>query len=66
MRGGAVSRKREPELVDLALEVRGETDLAFRLHDGSKTEWVPKRWAQDNGDGTFTIEVWKAKELGFI
>ena len=56
----------KPELVDVTAEKRGETPLAFRLHDGSKTEWVPKSQAEENGDGTFTMPRWLAKEKGFI
>lgn len=39
------------ELFDLAAEVKGETDKAWRLFDGTKTEWVPKFQVEDNGDG---------------
>lgn len=42
----------EPHLIDIAAEVRGETEKAFRLHDGIRTEWVPKSQVGDNGDGT--------------
>jgi hypothetical protein len=55
-----------PELVDIDAEKRGESPLAFRLHDGSKTEWVPKSQCEDNGDGTWTMPRWLAKEKGFI
>lgn len=54
------------ELFDLAAEVKGETDKAFRLFDGSKTEWVPKSQVEDNGDGTFTMPLWLAKDKGFV
>lgn len=54
------------ELVDVAAEIRNETPLAWLLHDGSKSEWVPKSLVENNGDGTFTMPVWKAKELGFV
>jgi hypothetical protein len=53
-------------LVDIAGEIRGETDKAIRLYDGARTEWVPKRYVEDNGDGTFTMELWLAQEKGFI
>jgi hypothetical protein len=56
----------KPELVDVACEARGETDLAWRLFDGSKSEWVPKSLVEKNDDGTWTMPVWKAKEIGFI
>jgi hypothetical protein len=54
------------ELVDITAEIRGETDKAWRLHDGTKTEWVPKSQVENNGDGTFTMPEWLAKDKGFI
>lgn len=54
------------ELFDFAAEIRGETDKAYRLFDGTKTEWVPKSQVQDNEDGTFTMPAWLAKDKGFI
>jgi hypothetical protein len=56
----------ESKLTDIAGELRGETDKAFRLYDGKTTEWVPKRLVENNGDGTFTMPEWLAKEKGFI
>ena len=53
-------------LIDISAEVRGESDKAFRLFDGAKTEWVPKSQVEDNGDGTFTMPEWLAKDKGFI
>jgi hypothetical protein len=54
------------ELFDVAAEVKGETDRAWRLFDGTKTAWVPKSQAEDNGDGTFTMPIWLAKDKGFL
>ena len=54
------------ELFDLAAEVKGETDKGLRLFDGTKTEWVPKSQVEDNGDGTFTMPLWLAKDKGFV
>ena len=56
----------DPKLIDIAAEIRGETKAALRLYDGDKTEWVPKSQVEDNGDGTFTLPEWLAKEKGFI
>lgn len=53
-------------LFDLAAQLVDESDKAVRLFDGTKTEWMPKSQAQDNGDGTWTIPEWLAKEKGFI
>ena len=57
---------REPEIVDIAAQVRGETERAYRLYDGAKTEWVPKSQVENNNDGTFTMPYWLAKDKGFI
>ena len=54
------------ELIDIAAEKRGETEKALRLFDGKTTDWVPKSQVEDNGDGTFTMPEWLAKDKGFI
>ena len=53
-------------IVDIAAEVKGETDKAWRLFDGATTEWVPKSQVEENGDGTFAMPEWLAKDKGFI
>ena len=53
-------------LTDIAAQIKGETDKAFRLFDGAKTEWVPKSQVENNNDGTFTMPEWLAQEKGFI
>lgn len=55
-----------PRLIDIAAEEKGETDKAFRLYDGSVTEWVPKSQVEKNGDGTYTMPEWLAQDKGFI
>lgn len=54
------------KLFDFTAEIKGETKAAYRLYDGSKTEWFPKSQIENNNDGTFTIPVWLAKEKGLI
>lgn len=54
------------ELIDIVASLQGETDKAYRLFDGKKTEWVPKSQVQDNHDGSFTMPEWLAQEKGFI
>lgn len=55
------------DLVDIAGEIRGETDRAYRIFDGSRTEWVPKSLVEyDDEDGTFAMPEWLAKDKGFI
>lgn len=53
-------------LVDIAAELRHETNGAYRIFDGDRTEWVPKSQCQRNNDGTFTMPEWLAQEKGFI
>lgn len=54
------------EIIDIAAELKGETDAAFRIFDGTKTDWVPKSQVEKNDDGTFTMPIWLAQEKGFI
>lgn len=54
------------DLIDISAEVRGETEKAWRLYDGTKSEWVPKSQVEDNGDGTYAMPEWLAKDKGFI
>jgi hypothetical protein len=52
-------------LVEIAAEIRHETERAYLLFDGTREVWLPKSQVQDNGDGTFTMPEWLAvaKEL---
>lgn len=54
------------KLTDITGELKGETDKAYRIYDGAKTEWVPKRYVEMNDDGTFTMPEWLALDKGFI
>ncbi len=56
----------DPKLTDIAGELRHETEKAFQIFDGTRTEWVPKSQVENNNDGTFTMPEWLAKEKGFI
>jgi hypothetical protein len=58
--------KKESKLIDIRAEARAETEKAFQLYDGKRTAWVPKSQVQDNGDGTYTMGEWLAKNSGFI
>ena len=53
-------------LVDLAAEIKLETEKAFLLDFGAVEAWVPKSQVQDNEDGTFTMPEWIAKDKGLI
>lgn len=54
------------DLVDITAEIKVETEKAWQLYDGSRTEWVPKSQVENNGDGTFTMPYWLAEDKGFI
>jgi hypothetical protein len=56
----------EGNSIRAAAQIRGETQKAWRLFDGTKTEWVPKSQVENNGDGTFTMPEWLARDKGFI
>lgn len=60
------------ELWDGAVDLVGETDLAYRVDDGGTNgpQWVPKSQCEleKNPDGTHTLTcpMWLAKDKGFI
>lgn len=53
-------------LIDIAAELRHETDAALLLFDGVKEAWIPKRLVEDNGDGTYAMPEWLAQDKGLI
>ncbi len=57
---------RKSDLVDIAAEVRRETDKAWLIFDGDREVWIPKSQAERNPDGTFTMPEWLGKEKGLI
>jgi hypothetical protein len=55
------------ELVDIAGEVTGETDKAYRFYDGRITVWLAKSQCQwDKDDKTMTMPEWIAKDKELI
>lgn len=54
------------ELVDIDAKVKAETEKAWLLDDGKRTVWVPKSQVENNGDGTFTLPVWLARDKELI
>lgn len=57
------------KLVDIRAMLRGETDKAYRIYDGKRTEWVPKQFVERHDESThsvFTMPEWLAQEKGFI
>lgn len=67
-----------PKLIDIAAELRHETNSAYLLYDGRSEikkgdtkpselrVWVPKSQVENNEDGTFTMPEWLALDKGFI
>jgi hypothetical protein len=56
----------EKELVDIDCEIKGETDLAWRIAVGDILCWVPKSQVENNMNGTVTMPSWLAKDKGLI
>ncbi len=66
------------QLIDVAAELRHETDSAYLIYDGRseikkgdtvKSElriWVPKSMVEYDGKNTFTMPTWLALDKGFI
>ncbi len=53
-------------IIDVAAELRHETDAAFLLDDGDQKVWVPKSLVENNDDGTFQMPEWLAFEKNLI
>lgn len=53
-------------MTDVTAKLRHATPKAYLLYDGAREEWVAKSQCENNGDGTFTMPEWLAKEKGFI
>jgi hypothetical protein len=59
--------ERKHNILEIAGEIRGETDKAYRLYDGNKTEWVPKSQCEwDEKGKTMQMPEWLAEDKGFI
>jgi hypothetical protein len=55
------------DLVDIAGELRGETEKAYRVFDGAKEVWLPKSQVEYyEEDGVFAVPEWLAHEKGLI
>jgi hypothetical protein len=53
--------------VEIAGELRGETEAAYRFYDGAREAWLPKskcRWDPDAGE--MTMPEWLATDRGFL
>ena len=55
------------DLVDIAGEIRGETDKAYRFFDGELTVWLPKSQCEwDADDKTMAMPEWLAADKELI
>ena len=55
------------DLVDIACELRHETDKAFLIDAGDgKKIWVPKSMCEFADDGILTLPEWLAKDKGLL
>lgn len=54
-------------LIDIAGEIKGETDAAYRFFDGTRTVWLPKSQVEwDADDKTMAMPEWPATEKELI
>jgi hypothetical protein len=54
-------------LIDLAGDVRGETDRAYYFNDGTRMVWLPKSQCQwDQSERVLTLPEWLAREKELI
>lgn len=56
----------DPKLIDLALELRHETALAYLVHDGHRDVWLPKSMVEYDGETIFTMPEWLAQKKELI
>lgn len=54
------------DLIDISAELRHETDSAYLIFDGDQEAWVPKSLVEWDGEMTFTMPEWLAKEKELI
>lgn len=58
---------RPSDVVDIACEIRRETERAYCIFDGSKEAWVAKSLCEwDASDKTMAMPEWVAKDKGLI
>lgn len=56
----------QSKTVEIEAEIKHSTDSALKLYDGKTTCWVSRHLVTDNGNGTFTMPEWVAKDKGLI
>lgn len=58
--------KKNHDIVEITAEIRRETKRTYLLYDGEREELFTKSNVRDNGDGTFSMPEWVARDKGFI
>lgn len=58
--------KSNHDIIEIAADLRRETEKALLLYDGAKEAWVPKVQVENNNDGTFSMPEWLAMDKGFL
>lgn len=54
-------------LIDVAGQLKHETQAAYLFFDGSQEVWLPKSQCEwDSSDKTMTMPEWLAKDKGLI
>ena len=55
------------DIIDIAGEIRAETDKAIQFFDGDRTVWLPRSQIEiDAIDGTVAMPEWLAEDKGLI
>lgn len=54
------------DIVDIACEIRAQTERAIQIFDGKTTCWLPLSQVEIGDDGTVAMPEWLAKEKGLI
>lgn len=59
--------ERKHSIIEIAGEIRGETEKAYHFYDGKVAKWIPKSQCEwDDKDKTMQIPEWLATDKGFI
>lgn len=54
------------DIVDIACEIRAETERAVQIYDGERTVWLPRSQIEIGDDGTIAMPEWLARDKGLI
>ncbi len=52
--------------VELDLDIVRESKLSLLVSDGTTEAWIPKKYIDENADGTFTVAEWIARDRGLV